>query len=43
MMKSGDKTFSNAALQIGFGAFKFGVVYATMDGGAYKAGMTTSS
>ena len=36
MMKADDKTFSNAALQVGFGSFSFGVVYATNDGGAYK-------
>ncbi len=36
MVKADDKTFSNAALQVGFGAFSFGVVYATNDGGAYK-------
>ena len=35
MMKGDDKTFSNAALQVGFGAFSFGVVYATNDGGNY--------
>ena len=36
MQKADDKTFSNAALQVGFGSFSFGVVYATNDGGAYK-------
>ena len=36
MLKADDKTFSNAALQVGFGAFSFGVVYASNDGGAYK-------
>ena len=33
--KADDKTFSNAALHVGVGSFKFGVVYATNDGGAY--------
>ena len=37
MTKADSKTFSNAALQVGFGSFSFGVVYATNDGGAYKA------
>jgi len=38
MMKKADsKTFSNAALQVGLGSFSFGIVYATNDGGAYKA------
>ncbi|MYB75918.1 MAG: porin, partial [Chloroflexi bacterium] len=38
MMKKADsKTFSNAALQVGLGSFSFGIVYATADGGAYKA------
>ncbi len=35
MTKADSKTFSNAALQVGFGSFSFGVVYATNDGGAY--------
>ncbi len=35
MMKGGNKTFSNAALQVSMGSFSFGVVYATNDGGAY--------
>ncbi len=35
MMKADDKTFTNAALKVGMGAFSFGVVYATNDGGAY--------
>ncbi len=35
MMKADSNTFSNAALQVGFGSFSFGVVYATNDGGAY--------
>ena len=35
MMKADDKTFTNAALQVGMGSFSFGVVYATNDGGAY--------
>lgn len=30
-----DRTFSNAGLQVGMGAFTFTVAYATMDGGAY--------
>ena len=31
-----DKTFTNAAIQVGVGSFNFGVVYAENDGGAYK-------
>ncbi len=34
-LKADDKTFTNAALQVGMGAFSFGVVYATNDGGTY--------
>ena len=36
MVKADDKTFSNAALQVGVGSFSFGVVYADNSGGAYK-------
>ena len=36
MMKGGSKTFSNVGLNVGFGSFSFGVVYATNDGGAFK-------
>ena len=35
MTKADDKTFSNVGLNVGFGAFSFGVVYATNDGGTY--------
>ena len=35
-VKADDMTFSNVALQVGFGSFNFGVVYAANDGGAYE-------
>ena len=34
-MAGGDATYTNAGVSVGFGAFKFNVAYATMDGGAY--------
>ena len=37
-----DKTFSNVALQVGFGSFNFGVAYAANDGGAYMVGTRTT-
>ena len=35
LTKADDKTFSNVGLNVGFGSFSFGVVYATNDGGTY--------
>ena len=36
MLDADEKTFSNASVGVGFGGFKFRVVYATADGGADK-------
>lgn len=35
MMKSDASTYTNAGVGVSFGAFKFNVAYATVDGGAY--------
>ena len=37
MTKGDASTYTNAGVGVGFGAFKFNVAYATVDGGAYKA------
>ena len=36
MMKGGDDTFTNVGVGVSFGAFTFGVAYATRDRGSYK-------
>ena len=37
MTKGDASTYTNAGVGVGFGAFKFNVAYATVDGGAYTA------
>ena len=39
MTKGDDSTYTNAGVGVGFGAFKFNVAYATVDGGAYTTEM----
>ena len=39
MTKGDDSTYTNAGVGVSFGAFKFNVAYATVDGGAYTTEM----